>query len=95
LADLRTAEGDIADAQARANAAEQRFAAVGDLVARLFAEEKRQRILAASELWPQLPADAEADCPRQVSAFSRFSGSVIVVFTTAGDSGTPRNHWSR
>ena len=28
----------------------------GDLVARLFAEEKRRRILAAAEHWPQLPA---------------------------------------
>jgi hypothetical protein len=36
--------------------AEQRFAAAGDLFARLFAEEKRQRILAASERWPELVA---------------------------------------
>ena len=46
----------ISDAQSRAIAAEQRFAAAGDLFARLFAEEKRQRILAASEHWPELPA---------------------------------------
>jgi len=36
--------------------AEQRFAAIGELVARLFAEEKKQRILAARTQWPQLPA---------------------------------------
>lgn len=36
--------------------AEERFGAIGDLAARLFAEEKRQRILAARERWPQLPA---------------------------------------
>ena len=43
-------------AESRAITAEQRFAAAGDLFARLFAEEKRQRILAASERWPELPA---------------------------------------
>jgi hypothetical protein len=37
-------------------AVEQRLAAAGDMVARLFAEEKRQRILAAAERWPELPA---------------------------------------
>jgi hypothetical protein len=38
-----------ADAETGANTAEQRFAAAGDLIARLFAEEKRQGILAAAE----------------------------------------------
>jgi hypothetical protein len=55
-AELDDAEIRITDAEARAMAAEQRFAAAGDLFARLFAEEKRQRILAASERWPELPA---------------------------------------
>ena len=50
----------LSQAEARANASEQRFAAAGDLVARLFAEEKRQRILAAAERWPQLPASSVA-----------------------------------
>jgi len=36
--------------------AEERFGAIGDLAARLFATEKRQRILAARERWPELPA---------------------------------------
>ena len=57
---LDTAETQITDAEARALAAEQRFAAAGDLFARLLAEEKRQRILAASERWPQLPASSVA-----------------------------------
>jgi hypothetical protein len=59
-AKLNMAEACITDAEARAIAAEQRFAAAGDLFARLFAEEKRQRILAASERWPQLPASSVA-----------------------------------
>ena len=45
---------------AKANAAEQRFAAAGDLVVQLFAHEKRQRILAAAEHWPELPASSIA-----------------------------------
>lgn len=40
--------------------AEQKFAAAGELMARLFAEEKRQRVLAAKELWPQLSGNAIA-----------------------------------
>jgi hypothetical protein len=50
----------ITDAEARAITAEQRFAAAGGLFARLFAEEKRQRILAASERWSELPAASVA-----------------------------------
>jgi hypothetical protein len=55
-AGLERAEERIANAEVRAVAAEQRFAVAGDLFARLFAEEKRQRILAAAERWPELPA---------------------------------------
>jgi hypothetical protein len=54
--ELDEADIRIANAESRTIAAEQRFAAAGDLFARLFAEEKRQRILAASERWPELPA---------------------------------------
>jgi hypothetical protein len=54
------AEDHLANAEARANAAEQRFAAAGDLVVQLFAAEKRQRILAAAERWPELPAASVA-----------------------------------
>lgn len=57
LADLRR---QLRQTEQRATAAEQRFGAAGDLFARLFAEEKRQRILAVSERWPQLPASAIA-----------------------------------
>jgi len=56
----RAVDGHLANAEARANAAEQRVAAAGDLVAQLFAEEKRQRILAAAEQWPELPASSIA-----------------------------------
>jgi hypothetical protein len=55
-AELQTARARFTEADARATTAEQRFAAAGELVARLFAEEKRQRILAAAERWPELPA---------------------------------------
>jgi hypothetical protein len=59
-AGLDATEARISDAETRAVAAEQRIAAAGDLFARLFAEEKRQRILAASERWPELPATSIA-----------------------------------
>ena len=58
--DLEETKEHFAETEARANAAEQRFAAAGELVARLFAEEKRQRILAAAEHWPELPASSIA-----------------------------------
>ena len=50
--DLDAAEERLTDAEARANAAEQQFAAARDLVVQLFAHEKRQRILAAAERRP-------------------------------------------
>ena len=59
-AELMSAEGQLVDTEARAIAAEQRFAAAGDLVVQLFAQEKRQRILAAAERWPELPAASVA-----------------------------------
>jgi hypothetical protein len=58
--DLKTTEEHLANAEAKANAAEQRFAAAGDLVVQLCAHEKRQRILAAVERWPELPASSVA-----------------------------------
>ena len=57
---LRQTELERTAAEERAGAAEQRFAAAGDLFVLLFAEEKRQRILAARQTWPQLPASAIA-----------------------------------
>lgn len=60
LGDTTDAEGqpdpELTNADARAVAAEQPFAAAGDLFARLFAEEIRQRILAAAEKRPELLA---------------------------------------
>ena len=58
--ELQATEGHLANIEARANSAEQRFAAAGDLVAQLFAEEKRQRILAVADRWPGLPASSVA-----------------------------------
>ncbi|MBN1348391.1 hypothetical protein JXJ21_03215 [candidate division KSB1 bacterium] len=55
---LRDSEAQRADLEERAKLAEQRFDAAGDLFASLFAEEKRQRILAAAQKWPRLPASA-------------------------------------
>ena len=58
--ELRQAQARAQDAEARAETAEERFAAAGDLVSRLFAEEKKQRILAAAEQWPELPSASVA-----------------------------------
>lgn len=57
---LRQAEAAAQAAEAARAEAETRFAAAGELVARLFDGEKRQRILAARATWPQLPAAAIA-----------------------------------
>jgi hypothetical protein len=57
VVDLRR---QLRDAEQRAASAETRFAAAGDLFVRLAAESKRDRILAAAERWPQLPASAIA-----------------------------------
>jgi len=58
--DLNATDERLADAETRANAAKQRFAAAGDLAVQLFAQEKRQRIMAAAERWPELPAASVA-----------------------------------
>jgi hypothetical protein len=58
--ELQAAEEVASVAETRAIDAERRFSAAGDLVVRLFAQEKRQRILAAAERWPQLPASSIA-----------------------------------
>ena len=57
---LKDSELQIVAAEQRAVDAEIRFGAAGDLFARLFAEEKRVRILAVAERWPQLPQSAIA-----------------------------------
>lgn len=51
---------DLRVSDKRAREAELRFAAAGDLFVRLTADEKRQRILAARERWPALPASSVA-----------------------------------
>jgi hypothetical protein len=50
----------IDETEQRAHDADERFAAAGELFARLFNEEKRQRIMAARQTWPELPASAVA-----------------------------------
>lgn len=57
---LQLTETRMVAAESTAKTAEQRFAAAGDLMSRLFAVEKRQRILAITEQWPKLPATAVA-----------------------------------
>jgi hypothetical protein len=52
---LREAERAKDAAEQQATEAERRFDAAGDLFARLFADEKKTRILAVAERWPQLP----------------------------------------
>ena len=54
--ELEATRAHIIEVESQAALAEQRFVAGGDLFARLFAEEKRQRNLAAAERWPELPA---------------------------------------
>jgi len=53
IKELRAELRESEDARIKA---EQRFEIIGDIAIRLFAENKRQRILAAREQWPQLPA---------------------------------------
>ena len=75
--ELVAVEEHLTQAEARANAAEKRFAAAGDLFVRLFAEEKRQRILAAAERRPQLPPVSIAWCRNLWNSFRSYApGSV-------------------
>jgi hypothetical protein len=53
-------EAERIAAEQRAELAEQRFGAAGDLMALLFAENKRDRIIAAKRQWPQLNGSAIA-----------------------------------
>jgi hypothetical protein len=57
---FKESEAARAASEQRAIDAEARFAAAGDLFARLFAERKRERILAVAERWPSLQPSAIA-----------------------------------
>lgn len=57
---LKLSEDRIRSAEDRARIAEDRFGAIGDLVKFLFGEDKRQRIIAARQQWPQLPNSSVA-----------------------------------
>jgi len=68
---IRDLRQGVRSAEQRAELAEQRFQAIGDLAIMLTAEDKRQRILAARQQWPALPAasiavvtDASRSCVR-------------------------------
>lgn len=75
--EVRQAEAGRTAAEERAADAERRFAAAGDLFALLFAEEKRQRIVAARQTWSRLPASAIAimtdTSPSYVSEVLKFN----------------------
>ena len=62
---IREIRRQVRDTEERANTAEQRFGAMGDLFVKLSGDDKRNRILAARELWPGLTGAAIAvigDC---------------------------------
>lgn len=46
---------ELRDVRSQLTASQQRFDAMGDVFVRLMGEDKRERILAASQLWPGLP----------------------------------------
>lgn len=75
--ELTKAQQTIKELRAELSSAEQQFAAAGDLVARLFAEEKRQRILAAADRWPQL----------STSSVAIVAGDHLIVGDGVGDIG--------
>ncbi len=56
----KLAEARALEADRHAQEAEARFAAAGDLMRALVSEDKRARILAARQQWPQLPGAAIA-----------------------------------
>jgi len=57
---IRELRKQVREAEQARTLAEQRFGAIGDLVARLFSEVKRERILAVHQRWPALPPSAIA-----------------------------------
>jgi len=57
---IRELRKQVKAAEQARTLAEQRFGAIGDLVARLFSEVKRERILAVHQRWPALPPSAIA-----------------------------------
>jgi hypothetical protein len=68
-ATIRELRKELRTAEARASDAETRFGAAGDLFARLFAAEKRVRILAVAETWPALPQSSVAKIAESSPAY--------------------------
>jgi uncharacterized membrane protein (DUF485 family) len=57
---LRSTEQERISAEQRANEAEVRFSAAGDMFARLVSTELKERVLFARQRWPELPQSAIA-----------------------------------
>lgn len=57
---LRISEGERTKAEQWANEAELRFTAAGDMFAKLFEGQKKERVLFARQKWPELPQSAIA-----------------------------------
>jgi len=57
---VRSAQAEANESKLRAMAAEERLNGAAEFAARLFAEDKRQRILAAREQWPGLASSVIA-----------------------------------
>jgi len=54
-AEVRSLRSQLREANNLRQATEKRFDAAGDMFAKLFSAEKRERIIAARDQWPQLP----------------------------------------
>lgn len=79
--EARTSE-KIRSAEDRAKLAEERFGALGDLISRMFGENKKERIIAARNQWPELPGSAIAiiagTSPSYVSEVLNSAGAIDV-----------------
>jgi hypothetical protein len=52
---IRELRASVREADKRANDAEARFSAIGDMARRLFSDDMRERIITTKQLWPALP----------------------------------------
>lgn len=57
---VRELNKKLRETEQQRNEAEQRFHAVGDVLVKLFSENKADRIIAVHERWPQLPVRSKA-----------------------------------
>jgi hypothetical protein len=79
LSTVREHKRSVSEANARADQAEQRFAAAGDLMVALVGGDKRARILAVRRQWPELPVRSVAyvaeSSPSYVSEVLKAEGN--------------------